>query len=457
MTENQREVHVCKLLSMFAAGVAVLCALSIAVSAQPEKKYKNQDEYEVYNVVAKDFAARNFAKALVDLASWSQKYPDSDFKDDRQLLYVQAYAAADQPAKAIDSAAALLSSNTDQLPGTPADIARLLYSVTAAIQHVPDPSSEQLGTADKAAHRLLTYDTMPQGVTAEAWPSLRTDLQTAAHAALLYIALVPIAKALKTDNCSAAEAASMHSLESYPESAQAAWYLASAELCLYKTHPEKAPSALYELARAAALDPVKGRVDPKWQQTIAAPTLEKIYKQYHGDDPQGLMQLKELALKSALPPPGFALKSATEIAQDKQAEFESKNPELALWMKIKDALSDQNGEQYFLSEMKDANVPQLYGVLVEAKPECRPRELLVAVRTPDASAALRPEITLKIDAPLQGKPDQNSAFRWEGVATAFTKNPFMLTIETEAAKITGLKTSPCAPAPAKRNATKRNR
>ena len=446
-----------KLLSKCAARVAVLCALSTAVCAQPEKKYKNQDEYEVYNTIAKDFAARNSAKAIVDLDSWSQKFPDSDFKDDRQLLYVQAYAAADQPAKAIDSAAALLSSNADQLPGKPADIVRLLYSVTAAIQHVPDPSSEQLTTADKAAHQLLTYDTMPPGVTAEAWPALRTELQTAAHAALLYIALVPIAKALKTDNCSAAETASMHSLQSYPESAQAAWYLASAELCLYKTHPEKASIALYELARAAALDPVKGMVDPKWQQTIVAPYLEKTYKQYHGEDQQGLKQLKELAVKSALPPPDFTLKSATEIAQDKQAEFESKNPELALWMRIKDALSDQNGEQYFLSELKDANVPQLYGVLVEAKPECRPRELLVAVRAPDAPEALRPEIALKLDTPLQGKPDLNSAFRWEGVATAFTLNPFMLTIQTETAKITGLKTSPCASVPAKRTATKRNR
>ena len=447
----------CKLLSKCAAGVAVLCTLSIAVCAQPEKKYKNQDEYDIYNTIAKDFAARNFAKALVDLDSWSQMFPDSDFKDDRKLLYVQAYAAADQPAKAIDSAAALLSRSAEQLPGAPADIVRLLYSVTAAIPHIPDPSSEQLATADNAAHRLLTYDTMPPGITAEAWPALRTELQIAAHAALLYIGLVPIAKALKTDNCSAAETASMHSLESYPESAQAAWYLASAELCLYKTHPEKASIALYQLARAATLDPVKGMVDPKWQQTIASPTLEKIYKQYHGEDPQGLKQLKELAVKSALPPPGFALKSATEIAQDKQAEFESKNPELALWMKIKDALSDQNGEQYFLSELKDANVPQLYGVLVEAKPECRPRELLVAVRTPDAPAALRTEITLKLDAPLQGKPDPNSAFRWEGVAAAFTKNPFMLIVETETSKITGLKTSPCTPTPARRNATKRNR
>jgi hypothetical protein len=119
------------------------------------------------------------------------------------------------------------------------------------------------------------------------------------------------------------------------------------------------------------------------------------------------------------------------------------NPQLALWMKIKGALSDAGGEQYFESELKDSAVPQLRGVLLEAKPACRPRELTVAVPLPDSQQTLRPEIRLRLDKPLTGKPESNQEFHWEGVPSAFSKDPFLLTMDTQAAKIEGLKTAAC--------------
>ena len=115
-------------------------------------------------------------------------------------------------------------------------------------------------------------------------------------------------------------------------------------------------------------------------------------------------------------------------------------------MNIKAALAGANGEQYFISDLKDSAVPKLLGVLVEAKPACRPTELLVAVSMPDSAQPLQPEIVLKLEKPLSGKPDLNSEFRWEGVPVAFTAKPFLLTMTTDADKIDGLKTSPCAPA-----------
>jgi hypothetical protein len=98
--------------------------------------------------------------------------------------------------------------------------------------------------------------------------------------------------------------------------------------------------------------------------------------------------------------------------------------------------------------LKDSAVPKLKGTLVEAKPSCRPKELLVALPLPDAKGALQAEITLKLSKPLTGKPDANSEFQWEGVPAAFTKDPFMLTMDTESDKVEGLKSSPCAPAAA---------
>ena len=96
------------------------------------------------------------------------------------------------------------------------------------------------------------------------------------------------------------------------------------------------------------------------------------------------------------------------------------------------------------------------GVLVEARPACHPKELLVAMPLPDAGQPLQPEITLKLDKLLTGKADVNAEFQWEGVPSAFTKSPFMLTMDTDAGKIEGLKTEPCAAAPTKRAVGKKS-
>ena len=394
----------------------VICSIGIAVAAsQQQRNYKDREEYDVYNDVAKDFEARNFLKALTDLERWSEKYPDSEFKDDRQILYVQAYAGANQTAKVLDAAAPALA-NDRFAPADSASLLRVLYAVVSAIQRVPDPSAEQLATAAKAAGRLNTYDTAPDGVSATAWASTRADLQFAARAALLYIAITPASRAIKTNDCNAAEAAAAQTLQQFPESVQAAWFLALANVCLAKNDPGKAPLALYELARAAALDPVKGMADAKWQQASVVPYLEKSYTQFHGADPHGLKALKELAVQSPLPPAGFVIESAAEIAREQEADFESKNPELGLWMKIKEALSGSDGEHYFQSELKGSAVPELEGVLVEARPTCRPTELGVAIRLPNDPQNAHKEITLKLQTPLTGKPELGGepALDWRG-------------------------------------------
>ncbi|HTS29540.1 MAG TPA: hypothetical protein VMH81_26905, partial [Bryobacteraceae bacterium] len=174
------------------------------------------------------------------------------------------------------------------------------------------------------------------------------------------------------------------------------------------------------------------------------------YKKVHGSE-DGLDPLKRQVKESPLPPPGFAIKTATQILEEKEAEFERTSPQLALWMKIKAALADTNGSEYFESSLKNAVVPQLRGTLIAARPSCRPKELLVAVPLPEALQPLQPEITLKLDKPLSGKPEKGAEFHWEGIPSAFTPNPaFMLTMEVETAKIEGLKNAPCASVPKKK-------
>ena len=399
----------------------VVAAFIVIATAQAQKNYRDRAEYDMYNAVSQDLAASNYTKAVTDLDAWKQKYPDSDFKDDRQLIYVKSYFETKQFSKALEISAALDSKDLE-----------LLYMEAASVQQIPNPTPDQLATGAKAAHELEGYD------YSKVPDKTREQIQAVSKSALLYIALVPGVEALKAKNCPVAESALKRSLEDYPYSGQAAAYLAEAEVCLYKNQPEKISLALYEFARAASLDPA---IEPR---------LEDIYRQYHGTDPDGLKQLKELAMKAPFPPTGFEIKSAGAIAREKQAEFEKNNPELVLWMSIKAALTGKDGDQYFTANMKDALVPPLLGALVEAKPACRPTELRVAI----GGEASEPEVLLKLEKPLAGKPEAGSKFRWEAVAVAFTENPFLLTMEADADKIHGLELTPCTPVPGRKSPTK---
>lgn len=425
--------------------------LAGALAAQGAQRFRNQAEYQLYDSAVKAIAANEFPKALRALDTWKQDFADSDYQADRQFFYVLAYAGAKQAGRAIDIASTLLAQpDLEAVLPSAANRVRLLFTAVSAIRDVPAPTAEELAIGDQAARRLLAFSEKPEGVTDPAWAEARRQLEVTAKRTLLFLALLPGTQTMAKGDCATARAAFSKALEDHPESVEAAWDLGSAELCLYKTQPSEAVPAIYAFARAAVMDPTKGLADPKWQRETVQPFLEKVFQQYHGEDPQALEQLRRLAAKSPFPPEGFLIQSLAEIATAKQADFEKRNPQVSLWMKIKAALSDASGESYFTSELEGTSVPRLRGVLVEAKPACRPTQLLVAVPTPGASSPPEPEIALKLDAPLAGKPVAGEEFQWEGVPSAFSAHPFLLTVETERSKIEGLKISPCATTERKR-------
>jgi hypothetical protein len=258
-------------------------------------------------------------------------------------------------------------------------------------------------------------------------------------------------------DCAGAETLFQKALQDYPDNAYIAYNLGASENCLARAQPDKAaelaPKAIYEFVRAAVTDPSLGKTTPPQQVTDFA---NKIYVGFHGSD-EGLDKLKEQAKAAALPPAGFTIESAAAVAIRKQNEFAQSNPMLAMWMGIKGQLADANGEQYFESQLKDAKVPKLRGVVVEGKPACRSREILVSVPLPDTQGQATAEISLKlVDADrkplaLPSKPVPGTEIQWEGVPSAFSKDPFMLTMDTEKGNIEGLKTEPCGPvAPARK-------
>jgi hypothetical protein len=429
-----------------AGSVSILLLAAAIAGAQstPEKKLK-QGEYDPYNEVVKDINTNNFTKALTDLDTWSQKFAESDYQDDRAAFYVQAYTATNQPGKALETAAGLMARDLGTVFPGPAGqptIVRLLYNAVWAISHDPNPTPGATAVGEKAARQLMAFDQRIAGVSEADWEKARASMKEQAAAALLYIAMQPGVQAMakQPPDCAGAEAAYTRVLKEYPDKTVLSYELGRALNCESKSQPEKISASIYEFERAAVVDPTLG--DPKSDPHKVANFADTAYVRIHGSN-DGLDRLQQQVRQSALPPEGFKVQTAMEIAEAKREEFERGNPQLALWMKIKGALSDSNGEQYFADQLKDSQVPQLRGVLIEAKPACHPKELTVGVPQPDSQQSLQPEIRLVLDKPLSGQPEVKQEFHWEGVPTAFTKDPFLLTMDTETAKLEGLKTAQC--------------
>ena len=126
-----------------AAAIAVLSAVILTGTAQSAraqgpaaKKWKDTAEYDLYMSASKAVAANNGTQALTDLDSWKSKYPTTDYNDDREVLYIRAYAAAKQPGKAVDAAADIINRGVDTVfadpkTGPPSAIQALFATVVA--------------------------------------------------------------------------------------------------------------------------------------------------------------------------------------------------------------------------------------------------------------------------------------------------------------------------------------
>lgn len=466
----------------YARAQAAAAPAAQAPAGKKAKAVKDTGEYDIYNEVIKDSQANPPAakKFLTDLDTWTQKYPNTDFKDRRGMYYVQAYAADNQAGKAVDAAKPLVDEGIDGLKeglendGYVLQTLFLTARATAALAATGSPTPEQLATGQKASQLLAEFgkvyfapDKKPAQMSADQWAAGLKQIDDQAKGTQFQIAVYPAASALKANpndpaTCATAEPLFKKAAEQYPDSGVIANQLASISRCQQTKDPTKVQQALYYYARAA-VDPVGGvgGLDAAGQKSLDD-YLKKIYTTIHGSD-EGLADLKQLAAKSPAPPADFKVKTASEIAAAKEEEFRTKNPRLAMWMSIKGQLSDTNGQQYFEDQLKEHDMSGengaklLRGILVEAKPACRAKELLVAVPLPDATGTPVAEITLKLEPPLTGKVETGGEVLFNGVPSAFTKEPFMLTMDSSKDKIEGLTVTPCAPAraPAPKSAPKK--
>jgi hypothetical protein len=404
--------------------VLTVMGAGAALAQAPKKQVKDQAEYDLYTSSTKETDPN---KRLTSLNSWKEKYPGSDFKEERLLIYLTTYQQLNQPGKMVETAKEIVALN-------PTNVNALMWLSYFGPTFPQPPTADSLATGESAAKALLEAP-KPDTVDAAVWTKIKADFDALAHNSLASIAVQrkqfdvaeqEFAKALQASTNPPCQS----QIPTCPSPAQISYSMANAIIGQKK--PERYSDAIYELARAASMTGPGSLPDAQKKQVDAY--LVKVYNTYHGADDQGLKDLRTLAVGGTpVPPPGFKIKDKNELEAENQDKAAAANPQLALWKTIKDNLTGPNGEMYYESSVKGAALPggakgvtKFTGKLVSMKPALNPKELVLAISTPDT-----PEVTLKFDTALKGKADPGTDIGFEGVASAFTKDPFMVVFDVE--------------------------
>jgi hypothetical protein len=176
-----------------------------------------------------------------------------------------------------------------------------------------------------------------------------------------------------------------------------------------------------------------------------------MYVTLHGGE-DGFDQLLEQAKATPVPASDFKIETDDERKAKAAESFAKANPEIAQWNTIKSNLTTQGAAIF--ETMKGAQLPLLLATIADAKPACRPKELILYVPSPE-NAGKTNEIALKFETALAGKPEIGSNIKFVAVADAYTPTPFLLTMTAEKDKVQDLKLSPCAAAVTKKGPVKK--
>jgi hypothetical protein len=419
---------------------ALLAQLAWTQGQQKQPQWKDRAEYDLYESITKQADAK---KALELLDSWKQKYPTSEYAEERLRWYIETH-------RKLNSAAGMMAAAKEWLGLNPKSI-QALYYVNLLTPSLNDTSPDALAFSEKAGKSLLAHldeffapEKKPAGTSEADWKKGRADMAALAHRTLGWVAL-------SRKDYGEAEKQLLEDLRLNPNDAEASAWLGTAIVAAKKV--DTFHQALFHFARAGCYEG-PGALDPARRKQMYA-YFEKAYTTYHGKDPGGLEEVCNLAKTHALPPADFKILSVHEIAELKEKELKEKDPQLAFWVKLRDALKEPGGDQYFETGMKDALVPPegerpLRGRLVRHSPAKNPKELVLAL-----SDEKTPEVTLRLEEPLTGAAEPGTVIQFRGVPKQFTREPFMLVFEAEKENITGWPAAVPKKAPPAKKAVKK--
>jgi len=416
---------------------------TLGAQDKTEKKWKDQQEYQLANDANK--AGPQDRIAILD--KWKQGYPQSDYGDVRETLYLMTYQQQSNCRKSIDAAGDILKSRPNDFLA--------LSAIEGCIYQMNPPAPADLDTAEKTSKHLLdSLDTVfadgnnPPNLTPDQFKQAKAPMQAFAQRTLGYVYM-------QRKDHEHAETEILKGLKLDPTQSQFAYFLGSELLAQQQKDPKKAPLALFYFARAAAYD--GSNAIPAPQRKPALDFLTRAYTGYHGSN-QGLDQLLALAKTTPFPPDGFSVVSIADINAKKAEQLElerQQNPMLAVWTDVKMMLMGDNGFTYFEMNVKDSAFFKTKGKIISMTPATRPKEIVLGVEKGDVADA-----TLKFEAALPGKMEVGEELEFEGVPQTFSKDPFMIMFDVDKDKLYGwtgkntpaTKAAPKAPpkAPAKK-------
>jgi hypothetical protein len=136
-------------------------------------------------------------------------------------------------------------------------------------------------------------------------------------------------------------------------------------------------------------------------------------------------------------PADFKILSEAEIAAGKHEELKAKDPALALWITLKEALTASDGASYFDQNMKGALVPPegqpaFKATVISQEPAKNPKTVLLGLEN-----ATTADVKLVFEEPLAGRAEPGTVLTFRGVATGFTASPYVVTFEASKEHVSG--------------------
>jgi hypothetical protein len=393
-------------------------------SGAPQKNYKDRGEYDLYSKITQT----QDPKARLDLLNqWQDKYPKSDFAHDRDIYFRETLA---QLANSDPSARQKLIDKCNELLKTdPKDFrSNFLIALWGPAVGGTSPSPElqtQVQTAAQAAVESAptAFDPSkkPASVSQADFDKAKSQALGIAHNALAWVATT------KKDTATA-ENEYKASLEANPDQGNIPALYAK-----MLVDGKKVPEGLFEYAHAAQYAGPGALPEATRKQLMDY--FNKAYKDYHGSM-DGADQMLAQAKTAAVPPAGLTLTSQQAQAEDVAKKLNDRiasDPAFKIWYAIKQQLTGDQGDQFFNSNVKDAEVPggsegvkTFNGTVISIDPPDRPTKIVLGIEDP-----AKPDATLTFTKPLPAaaldKIKVGQKIDFSGVADSYTKEPYMLT------------------------------
>lgn len=392
-------------------GVSLVACVALAQDkpAAPQKQAKDQVEFGLMTDLNKE---TDPSKKIPILDQWTEKYPDTSFKQERNYYYMDTYSK-------IVSKGLQANASAD--------------AVDAALK-----AAQTL--IDKADTFFSAENKLPN-VTDDQWAQAKKQVLTQAHGAL-----VTIATNKKDFPTAEAEYKKLIAMDE----GNALMYSSLAGVIMSEKNVARYPDAIYLYARAVSLAG-PGAIKDEATKKALSDYLTRIYTNYHGGG-DGLDDVKAKAVTAPFPSSDFHIKSVTEISMEANSSaeaFAKSFPEIMVWRGLKDQLTAAGGDDYF-KNMKDAEIAGLKGKVVSQNGQ---KELLISMDYATPETEKKPELTMKFETALKGQVEPGTLLTFAAVPDSYTKDPFMVVVTAEKAKVDGLGDAagaPDKPAPKKK-------